>query len=109
MRQQVLRMERELLNAESGGAASTETKPAPAGSTPTAAPAPPTPATAMGTPVTADGAKLATPGAATEGVVHMDTSEGVEHGGDEDPDSRSIYVGNVCTATCFSIPFPFLC
>jgi len=39
----------------------------------------------------------------------MDTSEGGEHGGlDEDPDGRSIYVGNVCIciSTCFPQSFP---
>lgn len=39
----------------------------------------------------------------------MDTSEGLEHGGgDEDPDARSIYVGNVriCISTCFPQSYP---
>ena len=43
----------------------------------------------------------------------MDTSEGVEHGGvDEDPDARSIYVGNVCILHMLPQmlpPFPLLC
>ena len=114
MRQQVLRMEQELLNADSGGAPSTETKPTAATSNPATAPASTTTAAAMGTPATASEAKSATLSPATEGMVQMDTSEGGEHGGvDEDPDARSIYVGNVCTciSTCFPQivpPFPLL-
>jgi len=104
MRQQVLRMEQELLNAESGGAPSTDAKPTAAASTLATAPASTTTAAVMGTPATAGAAMPGTPNAATEGTVHMDTSEGVEHGGgDEDPDARSIYVGNVC----ISQPFHF--
>ena len=102
MRQQVLRMEQELLNADSGGAPSTETKPATAASTTATAPASTTTAAAMGTPAMTSEAKPATLSPTTEGMVHMDTSEGVEHGGgDEDPDARSIYVGNVriCIST----------
>ena len=106
MRQQVLRMEQELLNAESGGPPSTETKPIAAASTPAAAQASTTTtaAAAIATPgTTTSGDKSAVPSAATEGAVHMDTSEGAEHGGgDEDPDGRSIYVGNVRIPT--SIP-----
>ena len=104
MRQQVLRMEQELLHAESGGGASAESNPAATASSPataptaTATPAAAATAAAMGAPATAGGAKPATPGAPAEGAVHMDTGDGVEHGGgDEDPDARSIYVGNVCT------------
>ena len=109
MRQQVLRMEQELLNAESGGAPSGETNPPAAASTPTTAPASTTAAAAMGTPATTSGANPATLSTATEGAVHMDTSEGAEHGGgDEDPDGRSIYVGNVRILSCIPQPFPFL-
>ena len=114
MRQQVLRMEQELLNADSGGAPSTETKPTAATSNPATAPASTTTAAAMGAPATTSEAKSAALSPAAEGTVHMDTSEGAEHGGvDEDPDARSIYVGNVCIyiSTCFpqSSPFPPFC
>lgn len=109
MRQQVLRMEQELLNAESGGAPSTETK-LTATASPATAPASTPTAVSMGTPATTSGANLVIFNSVTEGTVHMDTSESGEHGGgDEDPDARSIYVGNVCTctSTCISQPFPF--
>jgi len=110
MRQQVLRMEQELLNAESGGAPSGETNPTAAALAPAAAPASTTAPAPTGTPTITSGANPATPTTATEGTVHMDTSEGAEHGGvDEDPDGRSIYVGNVCTFSCaLPTPFPLL-
>lgn len=107
MRQQVLRMEQELLSAEAGGAPPSETGPTATASTPATAPASTTTtaAPAIGTPATTSGANPATLGTATEGTVQMDTSEGGEHGGgDEDPDGRSIYVGNVCVFSYIPLP-----